>query len=284
MDSCYLCGTKHFFKKRNRVRDDANLEVLECPLCGLVFLSSFGHIVEGFYENSQMHIENINIEKWVQETAEDDDRRFYTFQSLINNKTILDFGCGNGGFLSRAAQVTSKAVGIELEKRLKTYFQNKQLSVYSNLNEIDQHFDVITLFHVLEHIPDPISLLKQLADKLNSGGCIIIEVPNANDALLSLYESDAFSDFTYWSCHLFLFNPNTLTLLAKKAELKINYIKQVQRYSLSNHLYWLAKHKPKGHVLWGFLDSKELYNAYEKQLGLINCCDTLIASLGMNNE
>lgn len=225
-----------------------------------------------------------SIENWVRETVKDDDRRFHTFQSFITNKTILDFGCGNGGFLSRAAKVAAMAVGIEPERRLKPYFQKEQLLIYSNLDEVDQSFDVITLFHVLEHLPDPVNVLKQIAGKLKPGGWIIIEVPNADDALLTLYENGDFAQFTYWSCHLFLFKVNTLSLLAKKAGLKTNYIKQIQRYPLSDHLYWLAKNKPGGHVQWSFLDSKELHEAYEKQLGLIGHSDTLIASFGVDHD
>jgi 2-polyprenyl-3-methyl-5-hydroxy-6-metoxy-1,4-benzoquinol methylase len=284
MESCYLCGEKSFVKRPGRVRDNEELDILECRSCGLVFLSSFAHIGKNFYENSQMHDKEINIEDWIRTTAEDDERRFITFKSLILNKTILDFGCGNGGFLARAKKIASLAVGIEPERRLQTYFQKEQLNVFSDINDLNQCFDVITLFHVLEHIPDPKNLLKQLAGKLSATGCIIIEVPNADDALLTLYKSDAFSYFTYWSCHLFLFNVNTLSLLAKKAGLKTNYIKQVQRYPLSNQLYWLSEKRPGGHVQWSYLNSKELHDAYEKQLGSVGCCDTLIASFRVAHD
>jgi 2-polyprenyl-3-methyl-5-hydroxy-6-metoxy-1,4-benzoquinol methylase len=250
----------------------------------LVFLSSFDHITPGFYENSQMHGGDVPIENWAKETATDDQRRFDTFQSLITNKTILDFGCGNGGFLARAGKVAAMAVGIEPERRLKPYFQKEQLSIFSNLSEVNRSFDVITLFHVLEHSPDPLNILQQLKGKLNPGGCIIVEVPNANDALLTLYKSTAFAHFTYWSCHLFLFTTETLALLAKKAGLKINYIKQIQRYPLSNHLHWLARNQPGGHIQWDFLDSRELHAAYEKQLGLMGRCDTLIAGFGADHD
>ena len=64
-----------------------------------------------------------------------------------------------------------------------------------------------------------------LADK----GQIIVEVPNADDVLLTLYQSEAFSHFTYWSCHLFLYTAKTLQMLFDQMNLKVNYIKQVQK-------------------------------------------------------
>ncbi len=278
MHSCYICGGEKFIRRPGKVRDNASLEAMECIDCGLVFLSSFSHITEGFYGNSGMHAGEVDREKWSKETAWDDERRFYTLRWVIENKSVLDFGCGNGGFLLNAKEVARSVAGIEPENCLKTYFRTEGLEVFSSIEDAADSFDVITMFHVLEHIPDPRTILKKLCEKLNDGGQLIVEVPNADDALLKLYQCEPFSNFTYWSCHLFLFTPSTLTALAKQAGLVINYIKQVQRYPLSNHLYWLAKGKPGGHQRWGFLDSPELHDCYEKQLASIGACDTIFAS------
>ena len=140
-------------------------------------------------------------------------------------------------------------------------------------------YDTITMFHVLEHIPDPKLILGELSEMLADNGQIIVEVPNADDALLALYKSEPFSCFTYWSCHLFLYTAKTLQMLFDQMDLKVNYIKQIQRYPPSNHLYWLANGKPSGHQKWHFLDSPELHDTYEKQLAAIGKCDTIIASL-----
>lgn len=134
------------------------------------------------------------------------------------------------------------------------------------------------MFHVLEHLIDPVNVLETLRSTLSENGKLIIEVPNSNDALLTLYNSKSFSEFTYWSCHLYLFNPSTLKTVIEKAGYKVNYIKQIQRYPLSNHLYWLSKELPGGHQKWGFLDSVELHSQYENQLAALGICDTLIAS------
>ena len=140
-------------------------------------------------------------------------------------------------------------------------------------------YDLITAFHVIEHLPDPLQVLKSLAEKLSSNGQIIIEVPSSEDALLTLYDSDAFQRFTYWSQHLFLFNSNNLGLLAKKAGLAVKAIQHIQRYPLSNHLHWLSKGKPGGHKAWSFIDSPELNNAYANALAAVGKTDTLVAYL-----
>ena len=278
MSICYLCNGDSFNKRRGTVRDRPDLDVLECSGCGLVFLSSFSHVRDGFYENAGMHGGTVDKDVWTRETASDDERRFSSLKRLMENKDVLDFGCGNGGFLLKARDTARQVVGVEPEKTLKPYFKKQGIEVHSSIAEVSAAFDLITLFHVLEHLPDPRATLKQLGEKLNAGGCIIVEVPHANDALLSLYQNEAFSKFTYWSCHLFLFTQATLIRLGREAGLTINYLKQVQRYPLSNHLYWMAKGQPGGHQKWHHIDSPELHASYEKQLASIGACDTLLAS------
>ena len=280
---CYLCGNKEKFHQEGVTRDACEIGVLKCEVCGLIFLESASHISEGFYENSGMHVEDAPLERWIRETAWDDDRRFLYLQRNIENKSVLDVGCGNGGFITRARPVALRCDGVEPETRLHKYFQQKQYNVYSAIHEVRDRYDIITLFHVLEHMPDPRSSLVSLGEKLHARGEIIIEVPNANDALLSLYQNPGFMKFAYWSCHLFVFNEQTLAMLIKQAGYKAKYIKQIQRYPLSNHLHWLSRGKPGGHKEWAFLDSAELHAAYEKQLAALGLCDTLVSCIQRDN-
>jgi hypothetical protein len=111
-------------------------------------------------------------------------------------------------------------------------------------------------------LQDPRKILAELGDLLGPKARLIVEVPSADDALLTLYDCDAFQRFTYWSQHLFLFNASTLMLLAKQAGLRVIATQHYQRYPLSNHLYWLSQGKPGGHQLWSFLDTTELSQAY----------------------
>jgi 2-polyprenyl-3-methyl-5-hydroxy-6-metoxy-1,4-benzoquinol methylase len=140
-------------------------------------------------------------------------------------------------------------------------------------------YDLITAFHVIEHLADPRAMLKTLASKLADNGRMVIEVPSSDDALLSLYDSEAFQKFTYWSQHLFLFSVETLRRLAEQAGLRIVTIQQYQRYPLSNHLHWLSRCEPGGHAKWAFLDSPELTAAYSSALAKMGKCDTLLAHL-----
>jgi hypothetical protein len=109
-----------------------------------------------------------------------------------------------------------------------------------------------------------------------TGQKLIIEVPSASDALLTLYESDAFSKFTYWSCHLYLFTEDNLKTLAEKAGFSALEMIQYQRYPLANHLHWLAKGKPGGQHAWEMFNVPELMRQYENVLKEKKICDTVI--------
>lgn len=262
------------------MRDTPALEIRECKGCGLVYLGSNGHIGEGHYEASRMHGEAPpSIEAWLRDAATDDERRFRMLHPLLINRNLLDFGCGAGGFLNLARSVASEVVGVEPEMRVREYWGTR-LALHSGLDQVHKKFDLVTAFHVVEHLSDPREVLRILSQYLAPGGRLVIEVPNADDALLTVYKSNEFQRFTYWSQHLFLFNNQTLQMLAQQAGLRLLAVEQIQRYSLSNHLYWLSRGKPGGHKVWGFLDSTELHAAYTASLAAVGRCDTLLAHIG----
>lgn len=273
---CYLCSSEKWKLRPGKVRDNPNLEIRECQDCGLVYLSSQEHLTEEFYQNSGMHSGEIPIEDWTKNTEMDDRRRFEDLRVAITNQRLLDFGCGNGAFLKLASNHCKEVEGVELEKRLQPYFLQNGLKVYESIPNHKDKYDWITAFHVIEHLTDPISVLKMLAECLKPGtGKMLIEVPSSQDALLTLYECAPFREFTYWSCHLFLYNEFTLRKLATSSGLKVEMVKQIQRYPISNHLYWLSKGKPGGHKMWPLLDTPELQSAYANSLASIGACDTI---------
>jgi len=281
--NCYICNSNHFTNRKGEVRDAPEIKVIQCEDCGLVTLSSIDHITDGFYEESGMHgAEPIPINAWLKDAEWDDRRRFDMTKSMIRNKKVLDFGCGAGGYLRLVQSLAKDVTGIELEARVHEYWRG-EFNIVPNINAVEDHFDLITAFHVIEHLPDPRAMLANLAKLLQPGGRVIIEVPNAEDALLTLYDCTAFQNFTYWSQHLFLFNSATLELLARQAGLKVVLIKHHQRYPLSNHLYWLSKGRPGGHQYWTFLDNLEMSSAYASALAAIGKTDTLIAYLEIEN-
>ncbi len=282
---CYFCGNSIFDLVHSGVRGDKEACVVKCRNCGLTQLDRIIDNIDEFYQNSGMRgfdpvAKLINEETSV--SFDDDNRRFNLIKNMIENKRYLDFGCGHGGVLSRAYKKTRELYAVEPEDNMRNHITEGVVS-YSSIaearQELHEKMDVITLFHVLEHLEDPVDILCQLKDLINDDGRIIVEVPNADDALLSVYKNSQYADFTYWICHLYYFNNESLRKVAEKAGLKVSFLQQIQRYPLSNHLFWLVNGKPGGHDQWSFLGDDQLNGAYGKKLAELGIADTIIAEL-----
>jgi len=285
--ACYLCAGENFETVSGKVRDRPDLGILRCTACGLVFLENFKHIDADYYDKTypQGNHEATDWQQFLNACSADDKRRADQLTPLILNRRLLDVGCGAGGLLLNVKDKCEKASGIEPQTRWKNALLSKGITVYSSLDEIkNESVDVLSMFHVLEHIPDPIDFLKNAIKKVIPGGQLVIEVPNANDALLQLYKSRSFSEFTYWSPHLYLYTPHTLGRLLEKVQLTDFTIRQFQRYPLSNHLYWLCNEKPGGHQKWSFIDTPALTQAYADTLAAMGLCDTLISIVTLKQK
>ena len=210
--------------------------------------------------------------------VQDDYRRVNQFSKNLKNKDILDFGCGWGGFLRNIKNYKSLS-GIELRKECIKYIKKniKKIDIQDDIKSFDKKFDIITMFHVLEHMPYQVDILKLLKSKLKNKGKIIIEVPHAEDFLILQKELKEFKDFTFWSEHLILHTYKSLkSILLKSGFKKIN-IQYYQRYNFSNHLGWFLKRKPGGHSFYKDIVSDKLNLSYCENLKKLGQTDTLIA-------
>ena len=209
---------------------------------------------------------------------EDGRRRATQFKKILNKKDILDFGCGWGEFLKNIKNYKSLS-GIELRKECINHIKLniKKISITDDINYYKKKFDIITMFHVLEHIPYQVNILKILKSKLKKGGKIVIEVPHAEDFLILQNELKKFRDFTFWSEHLILHTCKSLkTVLIKAGFKKIN-TQFYQRHNFSNHLGWFLKRKPDGHNIYKKIVNKKLNQSYCENLKELGQTDTLIA-------
>lgn len=208
----------------------------------------------------------------------DDHRRAKYFFKYFKNKSILDFGCRYGAFLNLIKNAKS-LYGVELNERCIHYIRKKikKIKVENNINLFDKKFDLITMFHVLEHIPSQVETLKILKSKLNKKGKIIIEVPHAEDFLILQNELKKFKNFTFWSEHLILHTYKSLKTILLNAGFKKIKIDYYQRYNFANHLGWFLKNKPGGHEFYKNIIDEKLNKSYCENLIKIRQTDTLIA-------
>jgi 2-polyprenyl-3-methyl-5-hydroxy-6-metoxy-1,4-benzoquinol methylase len=92
---------------------------------------------------------------------------------------ILDIGAGTGDFLSVAKNDGWKTVGVEPSDKAKAIAKNKGVSFVEKTSELeDNTFDVISMWHVLEHVPNLDEQIKELKRLLKPSGTLIVAVPN----------------------------------------------------------------------------------------------------------
>tara|TARA_B100001094_G_C18145341_1_gene780350 strand:- start:573 stop:1409 length:837 start_codon:yes stop_codon:yes gene_type:complete len=259
-----------FFHKG--VRDDKNIDVYICNNTKALVLNK---IKDNNYNENNLNYWNCdNIESAWKITYDDDLRRFNLLKKIKYN-TLLDFGCGNGGLLN-LFENKENLYGIELNKELVDILNNKNFNIYNNIDDINiKSFDCITLFHVLEHLYEPIEVLKKLKSKMNSNSVLIIEIPHANDILIKEFNSSSFKQFTFWSEHLILHTEESIVNLLKLVGFCNINITYEQRYNIFNHLNWLCNNKPGGHKTTGFNDNN-LVDSYNNFLKKNKLTDTLI--------
>lgn len=207
-------------------------------------------------------------------------RYFNLLKKFIKNKNVLDYGCGYGQFLFLCSKITNQLNGVELSKASIEFIKkkNSKIKVQSEINKFQHKFDLVTLFHTLHYLPHQIETLIKIKKYLKKGGKTIIEVPCANDALISKYDLKNFKQFTFCRESLIWHTPKSLKLFLKKAKFKNIKIIKIQRHNLNNHLGWMLKDKPGGHSFFkGLITRKNDLNNYDRYLIKNNLNDTLIA-------
>lgn len=208
----------------------------------------------------------------------DTERRVDSFRQFYVGRRVLDFGCGEGNFLRAIHASTSSAIGLEIQRSFNVALNKDGISCFYEISDVPLR-DTVFLFHVLEHLPDPLSVLAELRSSSDAcEGTLIVEVPHANDFLISQLQNRPFIDFTLWSQHLVLHTRDSLHRLLSSAGFVDIRITGVQRYGLANHLTWLSKGKPGGHKgPLALLETEDLSRAYQSALAAQDCTDTLVA-------
>ena len=145
------------------------------------------------------------------------------FPEWKENGKALDIGCSTGEYLYWLKELGWKTYGVEFNEKAANWAREKAgLEVFTGtLSEADfpsGYFDVVTLLSTLEHLADPLSILKEIGRILKKDGTLIIEVPH-----LLLLEGRLFNN--NWAQfevprHLYHFVPQTIEEMLLKADFK----------------------------------------------------------------
>ena len=163
---------------------------------------------------------------------------------------MLEIGAGNASFLAYVHDRLPdlSAACVESDCRIKPPRDRLSwLAQYPDIAAVgDRRFDVVCIFHVLEHVLDPLPFLQSCVLLLGKGGRLIIEVPSLDDPLVSIYELPAYMDFFFQKQHPYYYSAASLRRMIDALGDRVEAMIPHQRYGLENHLNWLRNGKPGG--------------------------------------
>jgi 2-polyprenyl-3-methyl-5-hydroxy-6-metoxy-1,4-benzoquinol methylase len=218
---CPLCGneqSKLFDQRKFRGQPVTNRS---CAACGLVFQSprmseaELASYYEREYRLEYQGEEEPNPKDLATQRGRAKSLSGFLRERVGPVKRHLDIGSSAGILLQQIQEsYRCESRGVEPGEAYRSYSQAQGLTVYSKLEELEQaeqgRFDLISMAHVLEHLPDPVTSLSHLRTTLlDTQGHLLIEVPN-------LYAHESFE-----TAHMVSYSAHTLRQVLQKAGFSI---------------------------------------------------------------
>ncbi len=236
--SCPGCGSTTIQKvvtTKDFMVTGQEFEIWECSSCTLRFTQAIPTETEiGAYYQSESYVSHTDTQKGLINKLYHRVRKITLKgkQKLVESvphtgKQLLDIGAGTGAFADYMRKQGWQVSGIEAdESARKKAAELYGLTLYANpeLFYLQQnHYDIITLWHVLEHVHTLHEYLEQIKKILANNGTLLIAVPNYTSYDAALYKE-------HWAAydvprHLYHFSPGSMRALLKKHELKLRAIK-----------------------------------------------------------
>lgn len=255
--SCCLCeqgdaetiGAGEDFEYRTSADE---FSAMRCSDCGLVYLnprpvvSEFARIYPanyhafefsekefGFVFNVRRRLEAKRLLRWC--------------ENLPRDASIIDIGCGDGFHLELLKDFGEKGwrlEGIDADERAAKVAETKGLKIHcgtlENLDLPRESYDLALLIMTIEHVADPVRLLRDARSILRPGGRLVIVTDNTDSLDFKLFKNRHWGGY-HFPRHWNLFNPKTLRRLAEKTEMEVESLRtQVSPvnwvYSIRNRL------------------------------------------------
>lgn len=247
---CTLCGserTREFIAASDRFFARSNMyQLLQCESCSLVWLADPPEASE-----MQRHY-GPSYDQFIRRATDKESENHWrravaTVQRYSQGGRLLDLGCGSGSFLHCLRGGAWRLWGIEMSAKAAELARARSHATILTDDIVQAPFppgifDVITCFHVFEHMTSPRDVLAKVEEWLKPGGIFCVHVPNIEAAEERLFRS-------YWyplelPRHLFHFSPRSLRQLAQASGLeevsvttaKISFVEHSTRYLVDDAL------------------------------------------------
>lgn len=226
---CTACLSPNV-KKYKSIKDHSIsgeiFEIYACGDCGFRYTANPPDEEDcGRYYQSENYISHSDTKKGIIATLYHKvrdimlDRKYQLIAKTSQGKRLLDVGSGTGYFPAYMTEKGYECEGIEVDEKARFFSQSKfGLKVHQPQalfdNTINHSFDVITLWHVLEHLYNPDRYMQRFSELLTDNGLLIIALPNHDSFDQSQYD-------TYWAAydvprHLWHFHPASFLGFAER--------------------------------------------------------------------
>lgn len=209
-DTCLICG----IRGRELVLNE--LPMRQCVSCDLVWRRDFDVDISHYEEKSA----DVSESKYTRRLNNSFDR-IDTFKKYVNLNSVCDIGCGEGIFLQALSEKGIRnAIGIEPAKAASSFANSRDLRIYNGTIENAtnilkrENIHVVTMFHLIEHLHNPLEAMSNLHQALPKDGVVILETP---DFHCYSYRITNYRHKLIYKEHLFYFSEKSLRLLLEKA-------------------------------------------------------------------
>jgi 2-polyprenyl-3-methyl-5-hydroxy-6-metoxy-1,4-benzoquinol methylase len=223
-----FCPTCRSESIHNYFKDEPYLK--ECKNCKIVFTYP---LPENLTEAYAEEYYKIWQEKQFRQRVKLWRRRFKKVKTFCKSGKLLDVGTGDGLFLKVAKKANFDVYGTEISQAAvraakSLYDLDIHLTEIENADFEGNSFDVITIWHVIEHVKNPIEVLKKVYNLLRPSGVVFLATPNLDKYVSRIiYRLKNNKPYPFYSQkgeqHLFHFTPYTLEMIIKKAGFNIIY-------------------------------------------------------------
>ena len=208
LNKCPICGNNkfsEFLQGKDYFLSGENFNIQQCNTCGFRFTNPRpSQSCIGKFYDSEQYISHDSQKQNITTLAYRVARyfairqKFSIIKKYSKGKNLLDIGCGTGELLYYCSKNGYQVQGIEPNLKARKFASEKyDLKISEDLYSeflANNSFDCITLWHVLEHVDQPIETLNQISKLLTPGGTLIIAVPNSNSW-------DAIHYKNYWAAY-----------------------------------------------------------------------------------
>lgn len=228
---CGLCGSA----ERRLKFQDGPFQVVTCERCGLTYVTprlTDGALIDEVYNEGYWNSDAAKDRGYTDYTA---DERLYlkTYRrrrSIVERHfdapgRVLDVGCAAGYFLRVMADEGWDVTGLEPSDAIRPHAErligaeNVRAGLLGEADLEPASFDLVTMWDVIEHIPDPVSALREVAKLLRPGGKFLVETQNVSSRAAAVL-GKKWQHYKHAE-HIYHFNPETIADLFARADFEI---------------------------------------------------------------